>query len=90
MRVSLFGLNVLAMGVLAAPAILIYQSAVSGLAADDVGRTAYPAAMVLGALCLFGAMSRLSKKRAEPSAAIPLMLIGTGLFAVPVVMLLVN
>jgi len=90
MRVSLFGLNLLAMGALLAPAVLIYQSTVNNMAADDVGRMAYPAAMVLGAVCLFGAMSRLSKKRADPSAAIPLMLIGTGLFAVPVVMLLVR
>jgi hypothetical protein len=90
MRISLFGLNMLAMGALALPSILIYTSASANLGWDDPGRTAYPAAMALGALCLFAAMSKLSGKRGHPSSAIPLMLIGTGLFAVPIVMLLVR
>jgi hypothetical protein len=90
MRVSLVGLNLLALAALTVPAILIYISSTQSLADDDVGRTAYPAAMALGAFCLFGAMTRLSRKRANPGAAIPLMLVGSGLFAVPIVMLLVR
>ena len=90
MRVSLFSLNLLALGALAIPALLIYQSATRQTPTDALGQIGYPGAMALGAVCLFAAMARLSGRRADPSSAIGLMLAGTGLFAVPIVMLLIR
>lgn len=88
MRVSLFGFNVLALGVLAAPSLLICQSALSAVPAGAVERLVYPASLCAGMACLLLAMMRLTGRRYDPPSAVPLMLIGAVLFAGPLTLLL--
>ncbi len=90
MRLTLLGFNVIALGALTAPAFLIFQSVSKAGAMSDQVRFAYLAALAVGAVCLFAAMSRLSAKRAEPAQAISLMLLGGSLFAAPLVIMLLG
>jgi hypothetical protein len=85
MRFSLLGLNALALAALIVPAFLIYNATASSMgpwAGVCLG------AFGLGALSLFGAMTRLSGKRTNARGAIPLIALGAALVSVPLVMVL--
>jgi hypothetical protein len=85
MRLSLLGLNVVALSVLVVPAYLIYDATSASLKPwNEICLGAFG----LGALCIVGAMAGLSGKRAKPSSAIPLIALGACLIAVPLTLLL--
>ena len=84
MRLSLLGLNAVAISVLIVPAYLIY---------DATSATLRPwneiclGAFALGALCIVGAMAGLSGRRVNTATAVPLIALGTCLIAAPLVLL---
>ena len=84
MRLSLLGLNAVAISVLIVPAYLIYDATSASLRPWN---QICLGAFALGALCIVGAMAGLSGKRAKPSSAIPLIALGACLIAVPLVLL---
>lgn len=80
MRLSLFSLNILALGALVVPAFLIFNATSSTL---GPWAEACLGAFVVGALCLFAAMAGLSGKKTNANAAIPLIALGGALVALP-------
>ena len=73
MRLSLLGLNAVAISVLIVPAYLIYDATSAALRPwNEICLGAF----ALGALCIVGAMAGLSGKRAKPTTAIPLIALG--------------
>jgi hypothetical protein len=80
MRLSLLGLNAVALGVLVVPAYLIYDATSASLRPwNEICLGAF----ALGALCIVGAMAGLGGKRASAARAIPLIALGACLLAVP-------
>ncbi|HWE45469.1 MAG TPA: hypothetical protein VG407_05525 [Caulobacteraceae bacterium] len=80
MRLSLLGLNVVALGVLIVPAYLIYDATSASLRPwNEICLGAF----ALGALCIVGAMAGLGGSRVNAARAIPLIALGACLLAVP-------
>jgi hypothetical protein len=84
MRLSLLGLNAVAISVLIVPAYLIYDATSAAL---KPWNQICLGAFALGALCIVGAMAAMSGQRAKPATAIPLIALGAGLIAAPLVLL---
>ena len=84
MRLSLLGLNVVAIGVLIVPAYLIYDATSAALRPwNEICLGAFG----LGALCIVAAMAGLGGKRVNPTTAVPLIALGACLIAAPLTLI---
>jgi hypothetical protein len=86
MRLSMVGFNMVALGALVVPALLIYGSVQPGGGTDATWRLAYLGSLGLGVLFLLGAMAKLTGRKTDARAAVTLMLLGLGLVAVPLLL----
>ncbi len=84
MRLSLLGLNVIAISVLIVPAYLIYDATSASLRPwNEICLGAF----ALGALCIVGAMAGLGGRRVNTATAVPLIALGAGLIIAPLALL---
>jgi hypothetical protein len=89
MRLTLKGLNAVAMAALAVPAGLIFTSAAQHLKLSAFVAGAYLTSLGVGCFLLLAAMSRLGDEgRGEAEKGVGLMLLGLGFVAAPLAALL--